>query len=277
MSFLITDHVCAQLPQAELTDAVAQRIGQRLRRASPLVSLALLACWDVLAQKPSTQEAAAPSEAGHAWAPSNGCSTALIWHSLQGPQPETEALLAAQQTSDGLLLPFDFLASQPGLLGVQLKPWLPDLAQTLFLPGTAHPQEQAWMQMLQFAHFALAQKRFGRVICAALERDGGICRYAAISLVTDSLTGVSGVVTGSAHGGMHGPLLRGCWLPHCNDQPDGNGGNAYLASAVSPVPADQADAALWRWLESPCAMAAAEQTVLLRAQGADLRLQRRHA
>lgn len=273
MSFLITDHVRAQLPQAELTDAVAQRIGQRLRRASSLVSLALLACWDVLAQKPSAQEAAAPREAGHAWAP-GGCPTSLIWHSLQGPQPETEALLAAQQTGDGLLLPFDFLASQPGLLGVQLKPWLPDLAQTLFLPGTAHPQEQAWMQMLQFAHFALAQKRFGRVICATLAREAGICRYAAISLVTDSLTGVSGVATGSAHGGIYGPLLRGCWLPQCCGQLHGDGGNASLAPAATLVPAHQADAALWRWLESSHEAADAGQALRLRAQGADLHLQR---
>lgn len=258
MSFLITAHARAYLAQSDLAQAVAQRTGQALRRASPLASLALLACWDVLAQEQSIEpEAVQPQQLATG-------PTALIWHSQQGPQPETEALLVAQQTGDGLLLPFDFLASQPGLLCVQLKPWLPDLAQTLFLPGTAHPHEQAWMQMLPLAHFWLAQKRFGRVICAALERDGGICRYAALCLRQDSLTDVSG-----AERRMNRPLLRGRWLPTQATQ------NAAEHEATdSRVPAHQADAALWRWLESGSSMVGAEQTMVLPAQGACLHLQR---
>lgn len=271
MSFFITAHVRAHLAQVDLAQTVAQRTGQPLRRASPLASLALLACLDVLAQEQPTVQAAAQLPA------SSTAPTALIWHSQQGPQPETEALLAAQQMGDGLLLPFDFLASQPALLCVQLKPWLPDLAQTLFLPGTAHPQEQAWMQMLQFAHFALEQKRFGRVICASLERDSDICRYAAISLVTDSLTGVSRAEqTGPVHGWMNAtkrvmsrPLLRGCWLPL-----QSKASNATVEPAVIQVPESQADVALWRWLEGGCAVADADQSVVLSAQGACLHLQR---
>lgn len=271
MSFFIAARVRADLAQASLAQAVVQRTGQPLRRASPLASLALLACLDVLAQEqPTVQEAAKLSV-------SSTTPTALIWHSQQGPQPETESLLAAEQTGDGLLLPFEFLASQPALLCVQLKPWLPDLAQTIFLPGTAHPQEQAWMQMLQFAHFALEQKRFGRVICASLERDSGICRYAAVSLVTDSLTGVSQAErAGPVHGWMNAPnramnrsLLRGCWRPLQSSVSD-----AAAEPAVSRVPASQADAALWYWLEGGCAAADADQAVVLSAQGACLHLQR---
>ena len=278
MSFLITAHARAYLAQSDLAQAVAQRTGQALRRANPLASLALLACWDVLAQEQSIEPEAVQLQQ-LATGP-----TALIWHSQQGPQPETEALLAAQQTGDGLLLPFDFLASQPGLLCVQLKPWLPDLAQTLFLPGTAHPHEQAWMQMLPLAHFWLVQKCFGRVICATFERDDGICRYAALCLAQDSLTDVSEAERAeSAHGGMTGTtnrradrsmnrtLLRGHWLPTQAAQ-----AVAEREATDSRVPAHQADAALWRWLESGSAIVGAEQTMVLPAQGACLHLQRLH-
>ncbi|MDO4794451.1 MAG: hypothetical protein Q4A28_00720 [Brachymonas sp.] len=276
MSFLITAHARAHLPQSDLARAVLQRSGQPLRRASPLASLALLACLDVLAHEQAVTDAAA-CETVRAVSSNTG-PTALIWHSQQGPQPETESLLAAQRTGDGLLLPFDFLASQPALLGVQLKPWLPGLAQTLFLPGTAHPQAQVWMHLLQLAHFGLVQKRFGRVICASLERDSGICRYAAISLATDSLTGVSAQATkmaqgqaAPAHGAGH-CLLRGRWQA----QPSGNGplGDTASEAVATGGLAQQADAALWRCLETEHAASDAEPALLLPAKGACLHLHR---
>ncbi len=172
MSFAVLAHAHADLAQNDVAGMVGQRIGQPLRRAGMLTGMALLACLDVLNKHARDGASPAPS-------------TALLWHSVQGPQPETEALLAAQRMGDGLLMPFEFLASQPSLLCPHLKPWVPGLEQALFLPCTAHPQEQPWLQALQLADAWLAQGRYQRVICASLNRDAaGTCGYAAISLAS---------------------------------------------------------------------------------------------
>ena len=104
MSARILAHARAQLAQQDIAHAVSQRAAQPLRRAGLHARMALLAGLHVL-ECEQPQGCAGASDGPVA------CSTALLWHSLQGPQAETEALLAAQRAGDGLLLPFDFLAS----------------------------------------------------------------------------------------------------------------------------------------------------------------------
>ena len=229
MSACILAHARAQLAQQDIAHAVAQRAAQPLRRAGLHARMALLACLHVLeCEQPQGCDGASDGPVA--------CSTALLWHSLQGPQAETEALLAAQREGDGLLLPFDFLASQPGLLCAHLRPFIPGLEQAVFLPGTAHPHEQPWMQLLQLADVWLAEGRFQRVLCASLDLGADSCQYAAISLRAD---------TPAQHALMTAqPLVRAQWQPK-DEALDG-----ALCSAEHGL---AADADLWRMLEDPAA------------------------
>ena len=241
MSFLILAHAHGSMAQQEVAATVARRIGQPLRRAGMLAHMGLLACLDVLAQEQQSHAGMALSCAGQ---------TALLWHSQQGPQPETEALLAAQQSGDGLLLPFDFLASQPSLLGVHLKPLLPQLQHALFLPGTAHPHEQPWMQALQLASVWLADGRFQRVICAAIDRNldsnaADSCQYAAISLVGIAQTGL-----------CPDTAVRGSW-------------HAQAACLPALDVVTHADDGLWQMLHDR-----SRQQMVLQAPGSCLHLRR---
>ena len=225
MSARILAHARAQLAQQDIAHAVSQRAAQPLRRAGLHARMALLAGLHVLeCEQPQGCDGASDGPVA--------CSTALLWHSLQGPQAETEALLAAQRAGDGLLLPFDFLASQPGLLCAHLQPFIPGLEQAVFLPGTAHPHEQPWMQLLQLADVWLAEGRFQRVLCASLNLGEDGCQYAAISLCADT-SAQQAVLAGQ-------PLVRCQWQPQ----------NAVLFSNEHGL---DADAALWRMLENPAA------------------------
>ena len=240
MSFCIVAHARAGLLQPQVQPAVVPRTGQPLRRAGMHASLALLACTDVLAHE---------QQAGLALPPA--CPTALLWHSVQGQQQETEALLAAQREGDGLLLPFDFLASQPSLLCTHLQPWLPGLAQTLFLPGTAHPHEQLWLQALQLADVWLAQGRFQRVICASLERQPKeMCQYAAISLVADTQP-LPATCQAEA---VYGRWQRQAVMPGM--EPGRLQGAGHAPAAGGATGGAVADAALWRMLEGTAGQAA---------------------
>lgn len=242
MSFCIVAHARASLPQPHMQQAVVQRTGQPLRRAGMYAGLALLACMDVLAQE---------QQAGAALPPA--CRTALLWHSVHGQQQETEALLAAQREGDGLLLPFDFLASQPGLLCAHLQPWLPGLVQTLFLPGTAHPHEQLWLQALQVADVWLAQGRFQRVICASLERQPpNMCQYAAISLVAD--TQPLPATCQAIHGRwLRQEVAQGMGSSMGQGMPQGAG---HAPAAGGATGGTMADAALWHMLAGTAGQAA---------------------
>ena len=93
MSARILAHARAQLAQQDIAHAVAQRTAQPLRRAGLHARMALLACLHVLeCEQPQGCDVASDGPVA--------CSTALLWHSLQGPQAETEALLAAQREGD---------------------------------------------------------------------------------------------------------------------------------------------------------------------------------
>lgn len=134
----------------DLGTAVRTVANPGLRRAGGLTRLALLAALDTLV-------------------PERCClPTALLWQTTSGPRAETQAFLAAMRDGDGEPLPYDFLATQPALAAVQLRPWLPGLCHASHAPLTVDGPTQ-WSFLLAEALTWLERYPGGQALCAHLD------------------------------------------------------------------------------------------------------------
>ena len=121
-----------------------------LRRAGGLTRLALLAALDIVAPE------------------RRGLPTALLWQTTSGPRTETLAFLAGVRDGDDEPLPYDFLATQPALAAVQIRPWLPGLCHASHAP-LAFTGAAQWLFLLAEALAWLESHPGGQALCAHLD------------------------------------------------------------------------------------------------------------
>lgn len=171
-----------QLPRAELAGEFKRTTGQALRRTGPLTALAILACLRSVRKEP-------PSE----WTAPASRATVLLWHTRSVFGQDAQRLMRIVLHEREPLMPLDFLASQPALVGIGVHPFLPELTQAICLPWVEEDGITIWPRVLQLASLwlagALAQDQSSqggghcqRVICLQMTHDAHQCRTRALSL-----------------------------------------------------------------------------------------------
>lgn len=170
---LLTLHLLAldelRLDRDQLAAELRRVSGLALRRSGPMAALALLACLR------ATQ--------GMAPAAPSAPPTLVIWHSCALVAEETTALMRAMTEDEQGVMPFNFLASQPALLGLTLQPHLgAELVDAIYLPWADEQGTDAWPRSLQLAALWLREGRCARVLCLRLDRADGHFRAQTMTL-----------------------------------------------------------------------------------------------
>ncbi len=150
-----------------------QATGRALRRTGVLPALALLACLR------ATQ--------GETWTkPRQALPTLLLWHTRSVITEEATPLLRMMIEDQEALMPYDFLASQPALMGVNLQAHFPELSQAICLPWVDEAGTECWQRALLLAAHSLREQSCQRVICLQLDRDDTHLQAQALSLTLDA-------------------------------------------------------------------------------------------
>jgi hypothetical protein len=170
-----------QLPRAELAGEFKRTTGQALRRTGPLTALAVLACLRSVRKE-------APGEL----TPPASRATVLLWHTRSVFGQDAQRLMRIVLHEREPLMPLDFLASQPALVGIGVHAFLPELTQAICLPWVEDAGITIWPRVLQLASLWLADARSHdqpgqeahcqRVICLEMMHDVHQCRTRALSL-----------------------------------------------------------------------------------------------
>lgn len=135
-----------------------QSTGLALRRTGALTALAWLAARRCNAQvcppgKPATDRPA----------------TLLLWHSALLVAEENAPLLQTLWFDHEGVMPFQFLSTQPALVGLALRAHMPELVDAQYLPWPDEQGALIWPRCLQLAAHALASGRAAHVLCMHLE------------------------------------------------------------------------------------------------------------
>lgn len=160
-----------RVERAALAAEFQQATGRPLRRAGNLAAMALLAC------RRCTQSERWPQDQ-----PRGALPTLLLWHTPSVIAEEAERLLTTMLDDQEAIMPFDFLASQPALLGVTLHPHFPELSNAICMPWVDEEGTEIWQRSVLLAAHWLAENACQRVVCVHLERDTGGLQAYALSL-----------------------------------------------------------------------------------------------
>jgi hypothetical protein len=155
-----------QLARADLPAQFRQTTGQALRRTGPMAALAILGRLRCTG-KEATQ---------------GNPSTVLLWHTRKVFAEDGLAHMRTVLREHQPLMPFDFLASQPALVGATLHPFLPELDQAICMPCAQEDDEATWSRTLQLAALWLAEGRCQRVLCQQQAHDALQCEVRTLSL-----------------------------------------------------------------------------------------------
>ncbi|MGJ4748737.1 hypothetical protein ACQV5M_20415, partial [Leptospira sp. SA-E8] len=77
--------------------------------------------------------------------------TLLLWHTRSVFGQDAEPLMRTVVHERQPLMPLEFLASQPALVGVSVHPFLPELTQAICLPWVEEEGSSIWPRVLQLA------------------------------------------------------------------------------------------------------------------------------
>ena len=162
-----------RIERSALATEFKQATGRALRRTGVLPALALLACLR------ATQ--------GETWTtPRQALPTLLLWHTRSVITEEATPLLRMMIEDQEALMPYDFLASQPALMGVNLQAHLPELRQAICLPWVDEAGTERWQRALLLAALSLREQSCQRVICLQLDREADHLQAQALSLTLDA-------------------------------------------------------------------------------------------
>jgi len=157
--------------RAALAAEFQQATGRPLRRAGSLATMALLAC------RRCTQRERWPQDQ-----PRGALPTLLLWHAPSVIAEEAARLLTMMLDGQEAIMPFDFLASQPALVGVTLHPHFPELSNAICMPWVDEEGREIWQRTLLLAAHWLAENTCQRVLCVQLERESSGLQAHALSL-----------------------------------------------------------------------------------------------
>lgn len=168
MALLATDSL--HLERDDLGSAYRQLTGQPLRRTGMLAALALLAARNCMKheQWPAGSPAARP--------------TVLLWHAHTVMEQESRPLLQTMLQQREPLMPFQFLASQPALMGIAIKPHLPELSHAIGMPWPNAKGQGAWPRSLLLGAQWLTTAHCQRLICVQIDRTTETLQTHALSL-----------------------------------------------------------------------------------------------
>ena len=160
-----------RVERAALAAEFQQATGRPLRRAGSLAAMALLAC------RRCTQSERWPQDQ-----PRGALPTLLLWHTPSVIAEEAARLLTMMLDGQEAIMPFDFLASQPALVGVTLHPHFPELSNAICMPWVDEEGTEIWQRSVLLAAHWLAENACQRVVCVHLERDRSGLQAHAVSL-----------------------------------------------------------------------------------------------
>jgi hypothetical protein len=163
-----------RIERSALAAEFQQATGRPLRRTGVLPALALLTCLRCL-----QREAWAPGT------PRNPLPTLLLWHTRAVIAEEASPLIRMMLDAQEAVMPYDFLASQPALMGVSLHAHFSELSQAICLPWADETGAEIWQRSLLLAAHGLGEHTCGRVICLQLDREAGHLGAHALSLALD--------------------------------------------------------------------------------------------
>ncbi|CAG0961252.1 hypothetical protein BURK2_00747 [Burkholderiales bacterium] len=149
MSQLVAIH-SLRLAPGELAEEVRRRFGQPLRREGDFARLCLAGL------------AAGLAEAGVAC---QGRRNGLIYGSGAGASQETQRVLAEVAQERSLPMPFDFIASQPGVAAAHAARLPGSITGATCMLSTG----ALWEQMLTLSVLWLASGRYEQVLCGWVE------------------------------------------------------------------------------------------------------------
>ncbi len=162
-----------RIEHSALATEFQQATGRALRRTGVLPALALLACLR--------------AAQGETWTgPRHPLPTLLLWHTRSVITEEATPLLRMMIEDQEALMPYDFLASQPALMGVNLQAHFPELRQAICLPWVDEAGTGLWPRSLLLAAHGLHEQTCQRVICLQLDRDASHLQAQALSLTLDA-------------------------------------------------------------------------------------------
>lgn len=138
-----------------------QSTGLALRRTGALTALAWLAARRCLAQAPPPKTRDDPA--------ADRPATLLLWHSALLVAEENAPLLQTLWFDHEGVMPFQFLSTQPALVGLALRAHMPELVDAQYLPWPDEQGALIWPRCLQLAAHALASGRAAQVLCMHLE------------------------------------------------------------------------------------------------------------
>ncbi len=221
------------IDRAALPAEFQQATGRALRRTGGLAALALLACLRCKQRE--------------TWARENARSelpTVLLWHTRSVIAEEASRLLSMMLQAREAIMPFDFLASQPALVGVTLHPHFPELSQAICLPWVDETGGDIWPRSLQLAAHWLHDQACQRVICVQLGRAPDRLQAHALSLSMGE-RGPQAIATlqiGTT-GATRGPAPARDFVPRLS--------NWLQASGQAPLHLDGTDISVRASLELP--------------------------
>ena len=179
LDLLATTHL--RIARSALPAEFQQATGRALRRTGVLPALALLACLRAVQAETWT-------------GPRQALPTLLLWHTRSVITEEATPLLRMMIEDQEALMPYDFLASQPALMGVSLQPHFPELSLAVCLPWVDEAGTERWQRALLLAAHHLHEQSCQRVICLQLDRDAEHLQAQALSL-TLGATGPQAITT----------------------------------------------------------------------------------
>ena len=162
-----------RIARSALAAEFQQATGRALRRTGVLPALALLACQRV-------------TRAENWSGPRQALPTLLLWHTRSVITEEATPLLHMMLEDREALMPYDFLASQPALMGENLQAHFPELSLAVCLPWVDEAGTDRWLRALLLAAHHLHEQTCQRVICLQLDRDAQHLQAQALSLTLDA-------------------------------------------------------------------------------------------
>ena len=171
LDLLATTHL--RIARSALPAEFQQATGRALRRTGVLPALALLACLRAVQAETWT-------------GPRQALPTLLLWHTRSVITEEATPLLRMMIEDQEALMPYDFLASQPALMGVNLQAHFPELSLAICLPWVDEAGTDSWQRSLLLAALGLHEQNYRRVICLQLDRDAQHLQAQALSLALNT-------------------------------------------------------------------------------------------
>ena len=150
--------------------------GRPLRRTGVLPALALLACLRCVGHEDWTGDT-----------PRAPLPTLLLWHTRAVIAEEASPLIRMMLDAQEAVMPYDFLASQPALMGVSLHAHFDELSQAICLPWADEAGTDIWRRSLLLAAHGLQDNGGQRVVCLQIDREPGHLQAHALSLALDAV------------------------------------------------------------------------------------------